>query len=141
MINWLLLEGIIKSSLPKEIPALNACLKPKSFNLSQNITVFFCPQNLKTISIISETIFLGNNLSIKENLISLFFGNKFARRNLPAVLVYFSIFRLPSLSTVSNLEIIVECTLIWPISNPCSISELFIKYPSILSFWIGCCDK
>ena len=33
--------GIIKSSLPKEIPALKACLKPKSFNLSQNITVVF----------------------------------------------------------------------------------------------------
>ena len=42
--------------------------KPKSFNLSQNITVVFCPQNLKTISIISETVFFGKSLSINENL-------------------------------------------------------------------------
>ena len=62
-----------KSSLPKEIPALKACLNPKSFSLSQKITVLFCPQNLNTISITSETTFLGNNLSIKENLILLFF--------------------------------------------------------------------
>ena len=70
-ISLVLLSGIIRSSFPNEIPALKACLNPKSFNLSQNITVVFCPQNLKTISIISETIFFGNNLSIKENLMSL----------------------------------------------------------------------
>ena len=58
-INCVLFAGITKSSLPNEIPALNACLNPKSFNLSQNITVVFCPQNLKTISIISETVFFG----------------------------------------------------------------------------------
>ena len=92
------------------MPALNACLKPKSFNLSQKITVLFCPQNLKTISITSETTFFGSSLSIKENLILLFFGNKFANKNLPAVLLYFSIFLLPFSSKVSNLEIIDECT-------------------------------
>ena len=100
-------SGIIKSSFPKEIPALKACLKPKSFSLSQKITVVFCPQNLKTMSIISETVFLGSNLSIKENLILKFLGNKLANRNLPAVVVYFSNFFLPSASTVSNLDIIV----------------------------------
>ena len=94
-INWVLLSGITKSSFPKEIPALNACLNPKSFNLSQKITVDFWPQNLKTISIISETIFLGSNLSTKENLILLFFGSKFANKNLPAVDVYFSSFLFP----------------------------------------------
>ena len=85
-------SGITKSSLPKEIPALNACLNPRSFNLSQKMTVVFWPQNLKTISIISETVFFGKILSIKENLILLFFGNKLANRNLPAVEVYFSNF-------------------------------------------------
>ena len=52
------------------------------------------------MSIISETTFLGNNLSIKENLILLFFGNKFASKNLPAVEVYFSNFLFPLSSTV-----------------------------------------
>ena len=109
-----LLSGITRSSFPKEIPALNACLKPRSFNLSQNITVVFWPQNLKTISIISETVFFGNNLSINENLIFKYLGNKFANKNLPAVEVYFSNFLFPFSSTVSNLEIIVLWTLIWP---------------------------
>ena len=68
-----MLSGITKSSFPNEIPALKACLKPKSFSLSQNITVVFCPQNLNTSSMISETTFLGNNLSMRENLILLFF--------------------------------------------------------------------
>ena len=54
-------------------------------------------------------------------------GNKLARRNLPAVLVYFSIFLFPFSSAVSNLETIVEWTFIWPDSRPCSISELFTK--------------
>ena len=58
-INCPLFDGITKSSFPNDIPALNACLKPKSFNLSQNITVVFCPQNLKTLSITSETVFLA----------------------------------------------------------------------------------
>ena len=60
---------MIKSSFPNEIPALNACLNPRSFNLSQKITVFFCPENLKTWSIISETTFFGYSLSINENLL------------------------------------------------------------------------
>ena len=77
-----------KSSLPKEIPALNACLKPKSFNLSQKMTVVFCPQNLNTMSITSETTFLGNNLSTKENLISLFFGKRFANKNLSQIFYF-----------------------------------------------------
>ena len=82
-------------------------MKPKSFSLSQKITVVFWPQNLKTMSITSETTFFGNNLSTNENLISLFFGNKFASKNLPAVDVYFSNFLFPLSSTVSNLDIIV----------------------------------
>ena len=56
---------------------------------------------------ISETIFLGSNLSTNENLMSLFFGNKLASKNLPAVDVYFSNFLFPFSSTVSNREIIV----------------------------------
>ena len=128
-----MLSGITRSSFPNDIPALNACLKPKSFNLSQNITVVFCPQNLKTISIISETTFLGNNLSIKENFILLFFGSKFASRNLPAVEVYFSNFLFPFSSTVSNLDIIVLCTLIWPEDNANSIWSESTKYPAGLS--------
>ena len=61
-ISLFLFSGIIKSSLPNEIPALNACLKPKVFILSQKITVSFCPQYLKIVSITSETFFLVNNL-------------------------------------------------------------------------------
>ena len=68
-INCCLFSGITKSSFPKEIPALKACLNPRSFNLSQNITVDFCPENLNTWSIISDTVLFGNNLSIKENLL------------------------------------------------------------------------
>ena len=61
--------GIIKSSLPNDIPALNACLNPKVFILSQKITVSFCPQYLKIVSITSETFFFVNNLFTKLNLI------------------------------------------------------------------------
>ena len=50
------------------------------------------PWSSSVTSITSETIFLGNNLSTKENLISLFFGSKLANKNLPAVDVYFSNF-------------------------------------------------
>ena len=78
--------GIIKSSLPKEIPALKACLKPRSLILSQKITVSFCPQYLKIVSITSETFFFVSNLFTRLNFILLFFGSKFAKRNLPAVL-------------------------------------------------------
>ena len=113
-INWVLFAGITKSSFPNEIPALNACLNPRSFSLSQNITVVFCPQNLNTMSITSETTFLGKSLSTKENLILWFFGNKLANKNLPAVDVYFSYFLLPFSSTVSNLEMIVLWTFICP---------------------------
>ena len=60
------------------------------------------------MSIISDTTFLGRTLSIKLNVISLFFGNKLANKNLPAVLVCFSTLTLPFSSTVSNLEIILE---------------------------------
>ena len=38
---------------------------------------------------------------------SLFFGNKLANKNLPAVEVYFSYFLFPFSSIVSNLEIVV----------------------------------
>ena len=58
-----------KSSLPKEIPALKACLNPKILILSQKITVSFCPQNLKIVSITSETSFLVKSLFTKVNLI------------------------------------------------------------------------
>ena len=72
---------------------------------------------------------------------SLFFGNKFAKRNLPAVLVYFSNLTFPLSSTVSNLEIILEWTFICLVSSACSISELFTKYPSIFLVWYGGWDK
>ena len=133
-ISCCLLSGITKSSLPKEIPALNACLKPRSLSLSQNMTVLFCPENLKTWSITSETIFFGNNLSIKENLLLIFFGKRLANKNLPAVLICFSCLILPFSSIVSNLDTILECTFICPLSKPWSISDMFVKYPSILSF-------
>ena len=57
LIKFTFVSGIIKSSLPKEIPALKACLNPRVFILSQKITVSFCPQNLKIVSMISETFF------------------------------------------------------------------------------------
>ena len=104
------------------MPALKACLKPKFFKLSQKITVPFWPQNLKTISIISETIFFGRTLSTNENLILWFFGSMLANKNLPAVLVYFSKISFPLESFVLNLEIILECTLIALLSRACSIS-------------------
>ena len=128
-------SGITRSSLPKEIPALKACLNPRSFNLSQKITVAFCPLNLNTWSIISETIFFGKSLSTKKNLLLTFFGKRFAKINLPAVLVYFSNLIFPFSSTVSNLETILEWTLIWSFSRANSISELFTKNPSTLSVW------
>ena len=104
------------------------------------MTVVFWPQNLKTISIISETVFFGKILSIKENLILLFFGNKLASKNLPAVEVYFSNFWLPFSSIVSNLEIIVLWTFIWPEESANSIWSAFKKYPAGLSV-TGSWDK
>ena len=132
-ISWVLLSGITRSSFPNEIPALKACLNPKSFNLSQNITVVFCPQNLNTTSIISETVFLGSNLSTTENFILLFLGSKFANKNLPAVDVYFSYFLFPFSSTVSILDIIVLWTLIWSEAKANSIASTSTKYPAGLS--------
>ena len=38
----------------------------------------------------------------------LFFGKTLANRNLPAVLVYFSVIEFPSLSIVLNVEIILR---------------------------------
>ena len=86
---------MIKSSLPKDIPALKACLKPKDFILSQKITVDFWPQNLKIVSIISDTFFLVKSLSINVNFILLCLGKTFAKRNLPAVLTYFCLIGVP----------------------------------------------
>ena len=103
--------------------------------MSQKITVAFWPQNLKTWSIISETIFFGKSLSINENLLFKFFGKRLANKNLPAVLMWFSYLTLLFLSIVSNLDKILEWTFICPASNACSISEVFTKYPSTLSFW------
>ena len=101
-------SGIIKSSFPNDIPDINAYLKPRSFILSQKITVLFCPQNLKTKSIISETCFFANILSTRENLMFRLFGKMLANKNLPAVLVYFSFTIFPFSLIVSNLEIILE---------------------------------
>ena len=112
LIKFSLVFGINKSSLPNDIPALKACLNPNVFILSQKITVSFCPQNLKIVSITSETFFLVNNLFIKLNLILWFIGKTFANKNLPAVLVYFSTLVLPLLSIVLKVEIIFECRLI-----------------------------
>ena len=70
--------------------ALNACLKPKDFNLSQKITVSFCPQYLKTKSMTSDICFFVNFLSTRENFMFGFLGSISARINLPAVLVCFS---------------------------------------------------
>ena len=95
--------------------------------MSQNITVVFCPQNLNTTSIISDTVFLGSNLSTKENLILLFLGSRFANKNLPAVEVYFSNFLFPFSSTVSILDIIVLWTLIWSEANANSIASTSTK--------------
>ena len=101
-------SGIIKSSFPNDIPDINAYLKPRSFILSQKITVLFCPQNLKTKSMISETCFFASILSTRENLMFGLFGKMLANKNLPAVLVYFSFTIFPFSSIVSNLEIILE---------------------------------
>ena len=56
----------------------------------------------------SETIFFGSNLSTRANLLFIFFGIKFANKNLPAVLICFSYLVLPFSSTVANLETILE---------------------------------
>ena len=74
LIRFSFVFGIIKSSLPKDIPALNACLNPKVLILSQKITVSFCPQNLKIVSMTSETCFLVNNLFTVLNFILKFLG-------------------------------------------------------------------
>ena len=66
-INCVLFSGITKSSLPNEIPALNACLNPRVFILSQKITVSFWPQYLKIVSITSETFFLVSSLLTNVN--------------------------------------------------------------------------
>ena len=122
-----LLSGIIKSSFPKEIPALKAFLKPKDIILSQKITVSFCPQNLNTTSITSEICFFDKILFTKSNLIFLFFGRIFANKNLPAVLIYFKNTWLPFSSLVSNLETIFVCMLILLFSRANVIWSLFKK--------------
>ena len=125
--------------MPKEIPALNACLNPKDLILSQKITVSFWPQNLKIESITSETFFFVSNLFTVENFILWFIGKILANKNLPAVLVYFSLILLPSLSTVLNTDTIFECKLIDLFSRACSISSILEKIPlgflSSLSAW------
>ena len=59
----------MRSSFPKDMPALKACLKPSVFILSQKITVSFCPQYLKIVSITSETFFFVSSLFTKVNFI------------------------------------------------------------------------
>ena len=129
IINFSLLLGISRSSLPNEIPTLNACLKPKVFILSQKITVSFCPQYLKIVSITSETFFLVKILSIRLNFIFEFKGRRFANKNLPAVLVCFSIMLFPFASIVLKVDIILECKLIDLFSRACSISSTLEKMP------------
>ena len=119
---------MIRSSFPNDIPALKACLNPSVFILSQKITVSFWPQYLKIVSITSETFFLVNNLFTNANLILWFFGNRLANKNLPAVLVYFSITEFPALSIVLKVETILECKLIALFSKACSISSMLKKY-------------
>ena len=119
LIKFSLVLGIIKSSFPKEIPALKACLNPKVFILSQKITVSFCPQYLNIVSITSDTFFLVKSLSTSVNLMLGFFGKRLASKNLPAVLVYFNLISLCFSSTVSNVEIIFVCKLIDLFSNAC----------------------
>ena len=140
-IKFSLVLGINKSSLPKEIPALNACLKPNDLILSQKITVSFCPQNLKIVSITSETFFLVKSLLIRLNLMFLFFGKTFASKNLPAVLVYFSTLTVPSSLVVSNIEMIFECRLIELFSKACSISSTPEKIPFGFLSFSSACDR
>ena len=65
----------------------------------------------------------------------LFNGSKLAKRNLPAVLVYFSIFVDPSLFIDLKVEIILECKLIDFPSKACSISSIPENIPfGFLSF-------
>ena len=138
-----LLSGMIRSSFPNEIPALNAFLNPSDMILSQKITVSFWPQNLNTTSITSDICFFDSTLFTKSNLILLFLGNTFANKNLPAVLVYFKNFWFPSSSLVSNLETILVWMLISPLSNASMIWSVFKKYPWGLSSFLpsGSWDK
>ena len=142
LIKFILVFGIIRSSFPNEIPALNACLKPNVLILSQNITVSFWPQNLKIVSITSETFFFVRSLSIKVNFILLCFGRTLANKNLPAVLVYFCFILLPLSSTVSKTEIILEWRLIDFSSIACSISSILEKIPfGLSSFESSDCER
>ena len=72
------------------------------------MTVYFCPQNLKTMSIISDICFLASVRFIKSKVIFVFFGSILANKNLPAVLVYFLKTVLLFSSKVLNLDTIVE---------------------------------
>ena len=42
--SWCFASGMIRSSLPNEMPALHACWKPRVISRSQKITVSFWPQ-------------------------------------------------------------------------------------------------
>ena len=83
----------------------------------------------KIVSITSETFFLVNNLFTNENLILLLVGRILANKNLPAVLVYFSILIFPFSSNVLKVDIIFECKLIDLLSKACSISSIPAKIP------------
>ena len=63
-----------------------------------------------------------------------------ASKNLPAVLVYFSILGKPFLSIVLNVEIIFECKLNDLLSNACSISSTPEKIPLGLESFSSACD-
>ena len=108
-------------------------MNPNVLILSQNITVSFCPQNLKIVSITSETFFFVKSLSIKVNLILWCFGKTLANKNLPAVLVYFWFNLFPFSSTVSKTDTIFECKLIDLSSTACPISSMLEKIPFGLS--------
>ena len=120
-------SGITKSSFPKDIPALNALWKPIPINLSQKITVSFCPQYLKIISINSEICFFVNNLFTRSKEILWCLGSMSASKNLPTLVWYVLKTGLPFSSTVSNLDTILEWTLIDLFSRPCAISSKFRK--------------
>ena len=104
-----LASGTIKSSLPNEIPALQALVKPKVIILSTMMQVSFWPQWRYTVSMISEISFFLIKRFTNENGICGFLGKMSETIIRPGVVSTKPYLVSPLSSTYSIRHLILAC--------------------------------
>ena len=119
--------GMMRSSLPKEMPALQACWKPIVISRSQKMTVSFWPQWRYTWSMTFEISFLVRRRLRRSKPTAGLRGRMADSIMRPAVVATRLMTALPSLSMVSIRALILACSDSEPDSSACSISPISPK--------------